>query len=115
MSHSLQSYLSGSICLQRLGCWKQAAVLIPLCWASSASAQQISFPELRVVKKPGEQTGSALVTDFRETLSKAPNFLSDSYTKEYFDSEDFNLQKVRFTSDAKYRQQRFTTGFAFTF
>jgi hypothetical protein len=53
--------------------------------------------------------------DFRETLSKGPNFLSDSYTKEYFDSEDFNLQKVRFTSDAKYRQQRFTTGVAFTF
>jgi hypothetical protein len=53
--------------------------------------------------------------DFRETLSKAPNFLSDSYTKQYFDSEDFNLQKFRFTTDAKYRQQRFTTGFAFTF
>lgn len=53
--------------------------------------------------------------DFRETLSRGPNFLSDSYTKEYFDSEDFNLQRFRFTSDSKYRQQRFTTGFAFTF
>jgi hypothetical protein len=62
VSHSLQSYLSGSICLQRLGRCKQAAILIPLCWASIASAQQLAFPELRVVKKPGEQTGSALVT-----------------------------------------------------
>ena len=53
--------------------------------------------------------------DFRETLSKAPNFLSDSYTKEFFDDQDFNLQTFRFTTDAKYRQQRFTTGFAFTF
>ena len=53
--------------------------------------------------------------DFRETLSQAPNFLSDSYTRKYFISEDYSLQTFRFTSDAKYRQQRFTTGWAFTF
>lgn len=53
--------------------------------------------------------------DFRETLSPAPNFLSDSYTKEYFDSQDYNLEIFRFTTNNKYRLQRFTTGFAFTF
>ena len=53
--------------------------------------------------------------DFRETLSKAPNFLSDSYTKDFFGDQNFNLAAFRFTTDAKYRQQRFTTGFAFTF
>ncbi len=45
-----------------MGPWKQTAIFIPLCWALIAAAEQIPFPELRVVKKPGEQTGSALVT-----------------------------------------------------
>ena len=53
--------------------------------------------------------------DFRETLSKSPNFLSDSYTKQYFEDVDYNLQKFRFTTDEKYREQRFTGGIAFTF
>ena len=62
MSHPLQTYLCMSKCLQRWARWKHAAALIPLCWASIAAAQQIPFPDLRVVKKPGEQTGTALVT-----------------------------------------------------
>jgi hypothetical protein len=53
--------------------------------------------------------------DFRETLSAGPNFLSDSYTKQYFEDADYNLQTFRSTSDSKYRQQRFTTGIAITF
>ena len=56
-----------------------------------------------------------LSLDFRETLSKSPNFLSDSYTKEYFADVDYNLQTFRFTTDQKYREQRFTAGVAFTF
>lgn len=56
-----------------------------------------------------------LSVDFRETLSKGPDFLSDSYTSEFFSEDGFTLTKEKFTTDAKYRQQRFTGGIAFTF
>jgi hypothetical protein len=48
--------------VKRLGRWTRTVILIPLCWASISVSQQIPFPDLRVVKKPGAQTGSALVT-----------------------------------------------------
>jgi hypothetical protein len=53
--------------------------------------------------------------DFRESLSRAPNFLSDSYTRNYFKDQGFNLGVFQFQTDSKYRQQRFTMGLAFTF
>jgi hypothetical protein len=57
----------------------------------------------------------ALTADFRETFSRAPQFLSDSYTRGYFDDVGYAVELFRSTTDAKYRQQRFTTGIAFTF
>lgn len=53
--------------------------------------------------------------DFRETLCAAPKFLSDSYTKQYFVDQNYNTSVYQFSTDSKYRQQRFTAGVAFTF
>jgi hypothetical protein len=56
-----------------------------------------------------------LSTDFRETLSRGPQFITNSYTDNFFVDDGFQLLKVSVTTDTKYRQQRFTTGVAFTF
>lgn len=53
--------------------------------------------------------------DYRETWSKNPEFIRDSYTEDYFDVEGYDTQYVRVGSEAKFRQQRFTIGVAFTF
>jgi hypothetical protein len=53
--------------------------------------------------------------DFRETWSKNPDFIRDSYTDEYFADEFYDLDVARLGAEAKFRQQRFTLGFAFTF
>lgn len=53
--------------------------------------------------------------DFRETWSKNPQFISDSYTQDYFVGEGYNTKVSRSGLDSNYRQQRFTLGVAFTF
>jgi hypothetical protein len=53
--------------------------------------------------------------DFRETLSKNPRFIQNSYTKLYFLFEGYDAQVFKVDPSAKYRQQRFSTGVAFTF
>ncbi len=53
--------------------------------------------------------------DFRETWSKNPDFLRDSYTGEYFVNESYDLDVVKLGPESKFRQQRFTFGLAFTF
>jgi hypothetical protein len=58
-----------------------------------------------------------LRADFRETWSQNPNFIKDSYTDETL--LDLNIgydaELFRVRPDAKFRQQRFTLGVAFTF
>lgn len=54
-------------------------------------------------------------TDYRETWSKNPDFIRDSYTGEYFADEFYDLNVTKIGSESKFRQQRFTFGFAFTF
>jgi hypothetical protein len=56
-----------------------------------------------------------LRADFRETWSKNPEFIRDSYTKDFFTDEDFDVTFIRIGPPAKFRQQRFTLGVAFTF
>lgn len=53
--------------------------------------------------------------DFRETWTPTPHFLRDSYTTEYFDTENYRAEFLRFPSESKFRSQRITLGFAFTF
>jgi len=53
--------------------------------------------------------------DFRETWSKNPQFILDSYTKDFFFTEDYKADYQFIRADSKFRQQRFTLGFAFTF
>jgi hypothetical protein len=53
--------------------------------------------------------------DFRETWSKNPEFIRDSYTDDFFDSTGYNLDYFRAAPESKFRQQRFTMGVAFTF
>jgi hypothetical protein len=53
--------------------------------------------------------------DFRETLSKNPRFIQNSYTTLYFLFEGYDAQIFRVDPPAKYRQQRFLLGAAFTF
>ena len=53
--------------------------------------------------------------DFRETLSKNPRFIQDSYTKDFFADEDYDSIFTRTGPTSKFRQQRFTLGVAFTF
>jgi hypothetical protein len=53
--------------------------------------------------------------DFRETLSKNPEFIRDSYTDEFFFDEDYKVEFQHIRPEAKFRQQRFTLGVAFTF
>ncbi len=53
--------------------------------------------------------------DFRETWSPNPRFLRDSYTTEYFDTENYKVEYLPRTSQQKFRQQRISIGFAFTF
>jgi hypothetical protein len=53
--------------------------------------------------------------DFRETLSKNPRFIEKSYTKLYFFFEGYDAQEFKVDPPSKYRQQRFSTGVAFTF
>jgi hypothetical protein len=53
--------------------------------------------------------------DFRETWSKNPQFILDSYTKDFFFTEDYQAQYEFIRAESKFRQQRFTLGFAFTF
>jgi hypothetical protein len=57
----------------------------------------------------------AMSADFRETWSKNPKFLTDSYTNEYFGDEGYHITQDRMGLDSAYQQQRFTLGFAFTF
>ena len=53
--------------------------------------------------------------DFRETWSKNPQFITDSYTKEYFLEDGYDTTIARGGLDKAYQQQRFTLGAAFTF
>ncbi len=53
--------------------------------------------------------------DFRETWSKNPQFLSDSYTNGYFGGEGYRVTNERMGLDKPYQQQRVSGGFAFTF
>jgi len=53
--------------------------------------------------------------DFRETWSRAPKFLSDSYTREYFEEEDFAPQVFQVATEDRYRQDRAAAGISFTF
>jgi opacity protein-like surface antigen len=53
--------------------------------------------------------------DFRETWSKNPDFIQESYTEDYFSDENYNLDVIKVGAESKFRQQRFTFGFAFTF
>ncbi|HEX6545305.1 MAG TPA: LssY C-terminal domain-containing protein, partial [Bryobacteraceae bacterium] len=53
--------------------------------------------------------------DFRETWSKNPQFILDSYTKDFFFTEDYKAEYEFIRADSKFRQQRFTLGFSFTF
>lgn len=53
--------------------------------------------------------------DFRETLSKNPEFIRDSYTDEFFFDENYDVDFQHIRPEAKFRQQRFTLGVAFTF
>ncbi len=53
--------------------------------------------------------------DFRETLSKNPEFIRDSYTDEFFFDENYDVDFERIRPEAHFRQQRFTLGVAFTF
>ena len=53
--------------------------------------------------------------DFRETWSRAPKFLADSYTRDYFESQDFAPQVFQVTTQDKYRQDRVTAGISYTF
>ncbi|MBV9224959.1 MAG: hypothetical protein JOY85_13060, partial [Acidobacteriaceae bacterium] len=56
-----------------------------------------------------------LQADFRETWSKNPQFVTDSYTKQYFLEEGYDTTITRVGLDKAYQQQRFTLGAAFTF
>jgi opacity protein-like surface antigen len=56
-----------------------------------------------------------LRADFRETWSKNPEFIRDSYTDDYFDVQGYNSDYFRAGSRSKFRQQRFTFGVGFTF
>ncbi len=53
--------------------------------------------------------------DFRETWSRAPKFLADSYTRNYFEDQDFAPTVFQVATEDKYRQDRLTAGIAFTF
>jgi hypothetical protein len=53
--------------------------------------------------------------DFRETWSKNPQFILDSYTKDFFFTENYQAEYQFIRAESKFRQQRFTLGFAFTF
>ncbi|HEY7210315.1 MAG TPA: LssY C-terminal domain-containing protein, partial [Bryobacteraceae bacterium] len=53
--------------------------------------------------------------DFRETWSKNPRFITDSYTKEYFLEEDYATIIFRQGLDHAYRPDRYSLGVAFTF
>jgi hypothetical protein len=53
--------------------------------------------------------------DWRQTLSKNPEFISNSYTKKYFVDDGYDATITRAGLDHAYLQQRFTLGFAFTF
>lgn len=60
-----------------------------------------------------------LSADFRETWSKNPRFVTDTYTDDYFDSEglpsQYDVYHLRGAPDAAFRQDRFSGGIAFTF
>ncbi len=56
-----------------------------------------------------------LSADFRETWSKNPRFITNSYTKEYFIEDGYTATIDREGLDKHYQQQRFTLGVAFTF
>ncbi len=56
-----------------------------------------------------------LSADFRETWSKNPRFVTDSYTREYFTEEGYTTDTYKAGLDSAFRQQRFTLGAAFTF
>ncbi len=58
-----------------------------------------------------------LNADFRETWSRTPHFINDTYTSEYFgnDVEDYDVSRDTFTSQSNYRTDRTTLGVAFTF
>jgi hypothetical protein len=53
--------------------------------------------------------------DFRETWSRAPKFLADSYTREFFEDQDFAPTVFQVATEDRYRQDRVTAGIAFTF
>jgi opacity protein-like surface antigen len=53
--------------------------------------------------------------DFRETWSKNPDFIRNSYTEDYYSDENYQLTVIPINAESKFRQERFTFGFAFTF
>lgn len=53
--------------------------------------------------------------DFRETWSPNPQFITDSYTQDFFTEDGYNSEVARGGTTSKYRQHRFTLGIAFTF
>jgi opacity protein-like surface antigen len=56
-----------------------------------------------------------LSVDFRETWSKNPQFLSNSYTNSYFGGVGYQVTNNRLGLNEPYQQQRLSAGFAFTF
>jgi hypothetical protein len=60
-----------------------------------------------------------LSVDFRETWSKNPRFVTNTFTSDYFDAEglasDYDLLRLRASPDSVFRQDRFSGGIAFTF
>ncbi len=56
-----------------------------------------------------------LSADFRETWSKNPQFLGDSYTNAFFGDVGYHLSQDHEGLNSAYQQQRFTLGAAFTF
>jgi hypothetical protein len=59
-----------------------------------------------------------LSIDFRETWSKNPRFVTDTFSNDYFDVEgltNYDITRVHIGADSAFRQDRVTAGFAFTF
>ena len=59
-----------------------------------------------------------LNADFRQTWSRNPRFVTDSYTSEYFDQsslDNYETTNFHVPPPSSFRQDRITLGFAFTF
>lgn len=53
--------------------------------------------------------------DYRETVSRNPQFISESYTADFFSEEGYTSTTVSAGRSSTFRQQRLSLGFAFTF